>query len=440
MAKSVVTGFVFGLSITIIVGQLPKLFGVPSTSGGINEQLAGLIAELPDTNLRTLAVGLASIVGVLLMRIVSPRLPGPTIVLAVGILASTVLDLPAYGVAVVGDLATGLPSLSIPRVELRDLPFLVVGAAGIVFLAVGESLGAARAFASRHGYDIDADQELVALGGANVGSALFGGFTVDASLSQSATAEAAGTQSQLSSLLTSALVLATAVFLAPLFENLPTAVLAGIVITGVLSLMDVAELRRFYRLRRTDFLIAVTAIVGVITTTVLVGLVIAVLLSLVSLLYRASRPYVAVLAELPGRPGIFADASRHPDAKGIPGLLILRLDAPLYFFNANVARSEILALIGRSDPSPTRLILDLGATADLDTTTSDMLHELVARLRDDEVELFLAQVKGAVRDRMARAGLIELVGEDHLFRTVVAAVAAGATDRADPDQASTGDG
>ena len=129
---------------------------------------------------------------------------------------------------------------------------------------------------------------------------LFGGFTVDASLSQSATAEAAGTQSQLSSLLTSALVLATAVFLAPLFENLPTAVLAGIVITGVLSLMDVAELRRFYRLRRTDFLIAVTAIVGVITTTVLVGLVIAVLLSLVSLLYRASRPYVAVLAELPG--------------------------------------------------------------------------------------------------------------------------------------------
>ena len=125
---------------------------------------------------------------------------------------------------------------------------------------------------------------------------------------------------------------------------------------------------------------------------------------------------------------------------GIPGLLILRLDAPLYFFNANVARSEILALIGRSDPSPTRLILDLGATADLDTTTSDMLHELVARLRDDEVELFLAQVKGAVRDRMARAGLIELVGEDHLFRTVVAAVAASATERADPDQASMGDG
>jgi sulfate permease, SulP family len=423
---------VFGLSITIIVGQLPKLFGVPDTSGGIQEQLAGLIAELPETNPATLAVGLAAIGGVLIGRIVSPRLPGPLVVLVLGILASTALDLEGRGVAVVGDVATGLPQLSIPRVSLTDLPFLLVGAIGVVFLAIGESLGAARAFASRHGYDIDADQELVALGGANVGSALFGGFTADASLSQSATVEVAGTRSQVSSLVASALVLATAVFLAPLFQNLPTAVLAGIVITGVLGLMDVAELRRFYALRRTDFVIAVTAIVGVLTTTVLVGLLIAALLSLVNLLFRASRPYVAVLAELPGRPGTFADASRNPDGRLVPGMLILRLDAPLYFFNANVARTEILSLLGQSYPRPTVLILDLGATADLDTTTADMLHELVIRLGEERVELLLAQVKGSVRDRMKRAGLIELVGEDHLLRNVAAAVAMVAGRSSDP--------
>ena len=424
MAKSVVTGFVFGLSITIIIGQLPKLFGVPGTDGGLQEQLAGLVDQLPEANPWTLAVGLASIGALLLLRIVSPRIPGPLVVLVLGILVSMAFDLAAHGVTVVGDVATGLPHVSIPDVGLRDLPFLLVGAAGIVFLAVGESLGAARAFASRHGYDIDADQELVALGGANVGSALLGGFTTDASLSQSATAEAAGTRSQISSLVTSALVLLTAAFLAPLFKNLPNAVLAGIVITAVLGLMDVAELRRFYTLRRTDFLIAITAIVGVLTTTVLVGLVIAVLLSLVSLLYRASRPYVAVLVELPERAGTFADASRHPDGRLIPGVLILRLDAPLYFFNANVARSEILLLLRQSYPRPTVLILDLGATSDLDTTTSDMLRELVVRLQDERIELFLTQVKGSVRDRMGRAGLMELVGEDQLFRSVAAAVAA----------------
>ena len=158
--------------------------------------------------------------------------------------------------SVVGEVATGRPSLGLPAIQLTDLPFLAVGAAGIVFLAVGESLGAARAFASRHGYDIDPDQELIALGGANVGSGLFGGFTVDASLSQSATGEAAGTRSQVSSLVTSAAHPGHGVLLAPLFKELPSAVLAGVLITAVLSLMDVAELRRYWALRRTDFLVA----------------------------------------------------------------------------------------------------------------------------------------------------------------------------------------
>lgn len=423
MAKSVVTGFVFGLAITIIVGQLPKLLGVPGASGSIQVQLVNLAGELSEINQYTLAVGLISIAAILGLRLIAPRIPGPLVVLVLGIAASTAFDLEAYGVTVVGELPTGLPSVSLPGVGLSDLPFLTVGALGIVFLAVGESLGAARAFATRHGYEIDPDQELVALGAANISSGLFGGFTADASLSQSATAEAAGTRSQVSSLLTAALVLATAVVLAPLFQNLPNAVLAAIVVTGVLSLMDVGEMRRFYAIRRTDFAVAVTATVGVVTTTVLAGLFIAVVLSLVSLLYRASRPYIAVLVELPGRPGTYADQSRHPDGRSIPGVLILRLDAPLYFFNANVARTEILTLLDRSDPRPTWLILDIGATGDLDTTTSDALSAIVGTLREERVELMLAQVKGQVRDRMRRSGLMDTIGEARLYRTVAEAVA-----------------
>ena len=424
MARSVVTGFVFGLAITIIIGQLPKLLGVPGASGPIQIQLANLIEELPDTNLPTLAVGLLSIAAVLILRVVTPRIPGPLVVLVGGIAVSSLLDLTAYGVTVVGPLPTGLPSLAIPAVGAADIPFLVAGALGIVFLAVGESLGSGRAFATRHGYEIDPDQELVALGGANISSGLFGGFTTDASLSQSATAESAGARSQLSSLLAAGLVLATSVFLAPLFTNLPNAVLAAIVVTGVLSLMDVGELRRFYAIRRTDFVVAITAIVGVVTTTVLIGLFIAVVLSLVSLLYRASRPYVAVLEELPGLPGTFADRSRHPDGRPVPGLLLLRLDVPLYFFNANVARTEILALVDHEEPRPMGLILDLGASGDLDTTTSDALDELITRLEEERVELVLAQVKGPLRDRMRRSGLMDRLGEDHIYRTVTEAVSA----------------
>ena len=290
LAKSVVTGFIFGLAITIIIGQLPKLLGVPGGGGSTIGQLQTLIGNLPDTNPWTLAVGGGALALILVLRAISRKIPGPLVALVLGILAVSAFDLTVHGVSVVGEIETGIPLPGIPNISLLDIPFLAAGAAGIVFLAVGESLGAARAFAARHRYEIDADQELVALGAANLSTGLFGGFTVDASLSQSATAEAAGTRSQLSSIVTAGLILATAVLLAPLFKNLPNAVLGAIVIAAVLGLMDVAELRRYAATRRTDFLLAMVALVAVVTTTVLIGLVIAVLLSLMFVLYRASRP------------------------------------------------------------------------------------------------------------------------------------------------------
>ncbi len=255
------------------------------------------------------------------------------------------LDLAAHGVSVVGEVATGVALPSIPRVSVTAIPYLVLGAGGIVFLAVGESVGAGRAFAAKYHYEIDPDHELFALGTANLASGLFGGFAADASLSQTATADAAGARSQLASLVTAALILATALFLAPLFKNLPNAVLGAIVIAAVIGLMDVAELRRLWAWRRTDFLTAMAAMVGVLLTTVLTGMLLAVGLSVAFVLYRASRPYVAALGRMPGSLGTFGDLARHPDATPVEGLVIIRLDAPLYFFNANVARTQILAQI-----------------------------------------------------------------------------------------------
>jgi sulfate permease, SulP family len=422
LTKSVVTGFIFGLAITIVVGQLPKLLGVPSVSGSVPDQLRQLVDELPATDPYTLAIGLVSLALILVLRLISKRIPGPLIALVLGLVAVPVLGLQDKGVSVVGEVATGLPSIGLPIPPVASIPVLILGAAGIVFLAVGESVGAGRGFGSRHRYAIDADQELIALGAANVASGLFGGFTTDASLSQTATAEAAGAKSQLSSLVTAGLILATSIFLAPLFADLPNAVLGAIVIAASLSLMDVAEMRRYWAWRRTDFLVAVVALVGVVLTTVLTGLAIAVLLSVAFLLYRASRPYVAALGRIPGYRNTFGDVQRHPDAETVPDLLLVRLDAPLYFFNANVAKAQILDLVAARDPAPHGILIDLAATADLDVTTTDMLFELVADLDEQSIEPMLAQVKGSVRDRMRRTGLMGRIGEDRLYLSMGAGV------------------
>ena len=414
MAKSVVTGFVIGLALTIIVGQLPKLFGVPSASGDVFAQLDALLHALPQTNPWTLAVGATSLAGILVLRLLVPRFPGPLLVLALGIVASTVLDLAEHGVAVVGAVGTGVPLPGLPSVSLSDYALLAAGAGGMVFLALAESLGAGRAFAARHAYELDADQELVALGAANLGAGLFGGFAVDASLSQSAAGEAAGTRTQVSSLLTSALMLATAILLAPLFKDLPSAVLGAVVIAAVLSLIDLSEMRRYLDTRPVDFILAVAALVGVILTSALAGMVIAVTLSLLVILFQASRPYIAVLGRLHGAEHVFGDLERH-DARPLPGLLIVRPDVPLYFLNVTVAKDQILALVEAATDPPRVVILDLSATADLDITTVDALRDLLAALRRRGTLLRLAQVRGSVRDRLRVTGLLAELGESAVF-------------------------
>ena len=423
LAASVVTGFVIGLAVTITIGQLPALLGIPPVGGTIIQRLIEMAGELPNFEPYTAILGIGSLIGIVALKQLAPRIPGALVALIVGIVLSTALDLSAEGVEVVGEVTTGIPLPSIPHVPIGDLVFLISGAFGIVFLALAESIGAARSFAARNGYEVDPDQELIALGTSNLASGLFSGFAVDASFSQSATGEASGNRTQLSSLITAGLVLATAVFLAPLFRNLPTAVLSAIVITSVLGLVNLGELRRYLAWRRTDFLLAMTALVGVVFTSALVGMAIAVALSLLAILYQASRPYIATLGLIPGDPPVLADAERHATAAPVPGFLILRPNVPLTFVNADVAKDQVMDLIATRSKAVSALVLDIGATADLDVATADMLAQLFAELDKRGIELRLAQVRGSVRDRMRRTGLMTTIGEDHIFLSDSIAIA-----------------
>jgi high affinity sulfate transporter 1 len=419
LAKSVMTGYIFGVACLIAISQLPKIFGVPGVSGTFFQQVAQFISELPETNVYSLALGVGTIVLILLLRRFKPLIPGALVALVLGILIASALKLSEkYGVSVVGAIPTGMTSPMIPKIDPNTIGFLITGAVGIVFLAVSETLGTGRSFATKYHYEIDADQELLAMGAANVSSGLFQGITIDMSLSSTASGEAAGERTQLSSLVSAGVILAVVVFLAPLLYNLPTAVLGAIVLSSILGLFNFKEFRRYYAQRKTDFALAVTALVGVISTSVMVGLAIAVLLSVVMLLYRASRPYIAILGRRAN--GEFSDVSRHTDAQPVPGLVILRLDAPLYFFNANVARTQIRAQI--ADTPPRAILLDIGASADLDIGTSDMLRDLNSDLRRANIDLLFAQVRGSVRRRMRLTGLFDHIGEDHIFLSVAAAV------------------
>ena len=421
LSKSVVTGFIFGIALTIIIGQLPKVLGVPGGSGTFFEQLAQLIGNLGLTNPWTLAIGLGAIALILLIRRTSPVIPGALVALVAGILAVSIFDLEQYGVSIVGTIPAGFPAPGLPHVGITAIPFLLAGAVGIVFIAIGESLGIAREYAARHHYEINPDQELIALGSANIGSGLFQGATVDATLSSTATGDTAGARTQVSGLITAGLIFLTLILIAPLFRNLPQAVLGAVVIVAVYGLLDVAALRSYYFLRRADFWLAVTALLGVIVIGILEGLILAVLLSLVMLLYSASRPHIVVLGKVPGHDGVYGDIVRAPENEPVPGLLILRLDAPLYFFNANVARKGILDLV-TAGKDLRAVILDIGATTDLDLATVDMLRELVDSLKERKIVISFAHVRGPVRDRMEITALTHRIGEDNIFLSLESAV------------------
>jgi high affinity sulfate transporter 1 len=422
LSRPVMEGFVFGLAIFVTVKQLPKLFGIEAGAGDTLRQLGHLIGHLGDTNGPTLAVGLGALALLFAGERWFPRIPGGLLALVLGIAVSAAFSLSSHGVAIVGHVPSGLPSVSIPQPPAGDIAALMAGAAGMMLVIFSESLGAATNFATKYGYEIDANQELVALGVANLGSATLRGLPAGGSLSQSAVNEGAGARSELSPLVATVLALVTVLFLTPVFKNLPEAVLAALIIHAVSHLWKIREFRLYRREQPLEFWVGLVTLVGVITIDVLPGLVIGVVSMILLFVYQASRPHVSVLGRVPGVPDAYGDVERHPDYEPIPGVLVLRLEAPFFYANASLVVEAVKRLAGASDPPPRAVVLDFSPNGNLDITSSEKLRELVTTLRSAGIDFALAELRRPTREAARRSGVLETIGEDHVFHTIDEAV------------------
>jgi high affinity sulfate transporter 1 len=425
-ARPVMTGFVAGLALVIAVGQLSKLFGVEGGGTGFFGKLYDLIEQLPGYSLLSFLIGIGALALILVLRKVAPKVPGMLVAVVLGILIVKAFHLQDHGVAVVGSLPDGLPSFTVPGFSLGDVRELLPDAFALALIAFAESIAGARQLAAVHHYEVDADQELIALGAANIGAGLFQGFAVDASLSRSAVADSSGARSQLSNIILFCFLIVTMLLLLPLFHDLPEAVLGAIVIAAVSHLVDIKALRRLRRIDKTDFILALLCFAGVLVFGLLVGLAIAVGLSLLALVYRAYRPSYAVLGRAPGAVDDerlrYRGVEDHPDAETFPGLVILRLDGELFFANARWFRDVVRSLVRGQTPPVRELLVHAGAVPHIDTTAADMLRSLIKELDEAGVSLAFARATTGLIHDLERNGIAGLVGDDLFYDTVAAGV------------------
>ena len=417
LSKPIVSGFVFGLSVVIIVGEVPTLIGVDRVDGPVYLRAWAAITSLPDLHPTTTLIGVGSLAVLFVGGAVARQVPWGLLLVVGSLVLSGTWSLSERGVVVVGDVPRGLPVPALPAITWSDVTVLIVPAMGLALVGLAETLSAARLFAAQGGYRIDTDQEFVATGAANIASGVFGGLGVAGSLSKTAAVARAGGTSQVVSITAAVLSLAVLFLFAPSLSALPRAVLSAVVIHAVWGLMDLAALRRYARIRRNDLVAAVAALLGVLLFGTLAGLLIAVGLSLLGLVYRASRVHVEEMGRISGEKAAWGSVERHPERTTIDGLLILRLSAGLFWVNAAAVEERIIAMVdGR--PGTRALVLDLEATDQLDTTSTDMLHHLIARLRRRQVDLYLVRVMFQARVVLKRSGLRDEIGDDHLWRTI----------------------
>jgi high affinity sulfate transporter 1 len=424
LSKPVMDGFVVGLAVFVTVGQLNKLFGVEKSDGNTVEKLVGIVRELPQADLTTFAIGAAALAALFLLPRLSRRLPAGLVVLFGAIALSTVLDLRGKGVAVVGTLPQGLPTPALPVVPLADYLGMVMPAIGVLLVAFSESLGVAHEFAEKHGYEVDSDQELNAHALVNLGSALFGGMLAAGGMSGSAVKEGAGGRSQVANLVAWAATIVTLLFLTPLFTSLPEAVLAALIIHAVWHILSSRKLLTLRKEAPAEVWFGVLALAGVLFIDVLQGMMIGLLASLAFVVYRSSRPHLSSLGRVPGVPGAYSDLERHPENAPVPGVLIVRLDAPMYYANALTARDRLKAMVRESAPPPTAVVFDGEGQDDLDVTSAHMLVGLVGELRSAGIDVYFANVHEPVLERARDTGLYEAVGDQFVLPTVDVAVRA----------------
>ena len=424
LSRAVVTGFLAGAALDVVIGELPKVTGTSAGGDSAWRELWTWLQGLDAVHWTTVLVGAAALGGILALRFIAPSIPGALVLVVGGLVGSWLLDLGRRGVALVGEVPRGFPSADLPSLGLVQdhAAVIVIAAVALLLIGFSQTAGDARAFATRHKYRIDVDQESIAQGMANLGAGAFQGMPVSTSLSASSLNESAGARTPVASLVTGALVLATLLLLAPLFSSLPQAVLGAIIIDAVVfGMIDVSELRRLHRVTRFDFWIAIAAIVGVLSAGVLAGVVIGVILSLGWLIYVATRPSMPLLGREAGTRA-FRDLDEYPDDEVVDGIAVLRLDGGLFFATAESFENRIRDLADGGLLQA--LVCDLEGVNFVDAQGAAKLHEIHELLEAEDIELRLAQVRPTVYDVLAADGLIELLGADHIHADVYRAVQA----------------
>ncbi|WP_345761651.1 SulP family inorganic anion transporter [Diaminobutyricibacter sp. McL0608] len=429
LSRAVVTGFLFGAAIDVVIGELPKLTGTETTGSNPIQELWSWFGTLDDAHGTTVLVGVISLVVVFGLRAIAPRVPGALVLVVGGLLAAALFDLGAKGVALVGDVPRGLPSLQVPDLQLLwdHAGTVALAAVALVMIGFSQTAGDARTFAARHRYQIDINQESVAQSLANIGSGLFQGMPVSTSLSASSLNDRSGAKTGLASLTSGVTVLLTLLFLAPLFSNLPKAVLGALIIEAVvMGMMDFPEMRRLFRVKKVDFWIAIVALLGTLVFGVLAGVIIGIGLSLAWLVAVATHPEMPTLGRERGTQ-VFREVDTFPGDEILPGVAVVRFDGGLFFATADALEDHLREVI-QANPELTGIVIDCGGINFIDSQGAAKMADVVTLCRDAGVNIRLTRLKPAPRVVLERDGVIEMVGADHIHGNIHRAVEAEQAD------------
>jgi high affinity sulfate transporter 1 len=399
-----------GTGIVIIVSQLPKLLGITGAPSGFLAKIFYMLQNLGGANLYVVAIGIVGIILVLALERKFPKVPCTLILIILAISLMSVTNLVERGVHIVGEIPQGLPSFAIPECTAQDVSTLLPLALALFILSYVELSTNARIYARKRRYHIDTDQELLALGASSIATGLFQGYPIAGSFSKSAVSDRSGAKTQLAGAVAALAAAIVVMFFTGFFYNLPETILAALIIVAVIKMVDFKGLFRIGQISKRELSIAVTTLCGVLVFGILPGVLIGVLLSFIDLGYRITRPHTAVQGRIPGTE-IYGDFERRPEKEDIPGVLIIRVDAPLVFGNTEMVKEIITDLIKQQKEPVHLVVLDLGASPIIDVTAADMIGELYSDLREQEIELKLAEASGQVRDVLRKAGIEARIGK-----------------------------
>jgi SulP family sulfate permease len=436
-SRAVLIGYIHGVAVVLIVGQLGKLLGLDIDAQDPLPQLAEVAREIGSLSGATVAVGIACLAPLLLLRWRAPKIPGPLVVVVLAIAASAAIGLAEEGVAVVGEIPPGLPGIELPSLHLTDVLALLPAALGIFFVSFSDEILTARSFAGKRGQHVRADQELAAMGAANLAAGITQSFPVGASGSRTAVNDQMGGRTQISGLIGAGAIACVLLFLTEPMRYLPKATLGAVIVAAAVGLVDPPAWRALARTSRVEVAIAAATMAGVIAVGVLEALLVAVALSIVDVVRRSTTPHDAVLGWV-DRQGRYANVQLHPRARVVPGVLVYRLDDRLFFANASYVKGRIREAI-HGAPAPVQwLVFDAEALTHVDATGVDTLTELIRSLQQQEITFVFARLKGPMRQDLQEAGVLGLVGEDRLYPTVRAAVQAASAPPQPGEHTGTG--